>query len=926
MIGFDSSLLVNYYQAKLTRLGGASSGAAGGAPTRYAPTAPWSPQAKPTDASALLKTALQGGKLIDERAATLDLAGASSDYRKLFALYQGIGALIALAERANTKNLSSFESSRILSAFTKGMAEVSNYVDTARLDNARLGFAEVSDTARATIGIARGKNEYVTAPLVTGVADTALPAFQGDVRFNIGIQKISSSHTIQIDLAEMGGQTRTLPNVINHINTKLEAAGVTTRFGQERVPGAERSFQSGGRTIKLAASPDQWAMKIRTDITERVSFQAVDTAPAVYLTQTVGDPDPDGRPATNDGVQVNQLLKFQTETGVVAAPPQPAGEANWVEGRVFAKPLEGKIETVRATQVGPDGSVYILADVTGESGGQSIKGDRDVALMKYDSAGKLIYSRVLGAAENARGLALAVSADGRVAVAGAVTGGLNGAVDGPLNSGTSAALAENSDSFVTVFNDRGEELWTARRGARLADEASQIAFGADGNVYVAGRSRSTMPGATVLGGWDSYIQGFGVNARGEPQSLFTQSFGTASDDRPAGLVVDGSALVTAGIEDGRAIVRRFDISGGAPVQIAQRDLGGLQGGTITGLALDGGQVVIAGSTRNAALDAGNVTRAHAGGVDAFAAQISSSLVAGPGDAVAYYGGTGDDEAAGMAVSNGQVWITGKAGGALPNLAAMGKADGFLARLNVAAGAIDWARQFTGKDGHATPGSIAVAQQGASVLDRLGLPTGELTFAGSAKLTAVSALRAGDQFNITANGGRPRAITIAVNETLESLMLKIRRATGFQVKVDTAVTEGVRRLQIKPLNDRSVIELSPAAQGQDALSILGLKEGVIRASKLEDGKTVAADGQANFYGLGLHSRINLSTPEQIRHAVSELTQAQGVIRRIYSDLRDAATPRSVLAQRDAANNGPAPAYMTNRIANYQAALNRLTGGG
>ena len=926
MISFDSNLLANYYQAKLTGLGGASNAVAGAAPTRFAPTAPWSAQAKPADTSALLKTALQGGKLIDEGAATLDLAGASSDYRKLFALYQGLGALSALAERANTKNLSSFESSRILSAFTRGMAEVSNYVDTARLDNARLGFAEVSDTARAKIGIARGKSEYVTAPLVTGVADTAVPAFQGDVRFNIGIQKINTSLTIQIDLAEMGAQTRTLPNVINHINSKLEAAGVTTRFAQERIPGAERSFQSGGRTIKLAASPDQWAMKVKTDITEKVSFQALDTAPAVYLTQKVGDPDPDGKPDTNDGVQVNQLLKFQTEVGAVAAPPQPAGEGNWVEGRVFAKPLEGKIETVRASQVGPDGSVYVLADVTGDAGGQSIKGERDVALMKYDSAGKLIYTRVLGASEEARGLALAVSADGKVAVAGAVTGGLNGAVNGPLNSGAAAALAENSDSFVTVFNDKGEELWTARRGARLQDEASQIAFGANGNVYVAGRSRSTMPGAAALGGWDSYVQGFGVNARGEPQSLFTQSFGTAADDRPAGLVVDGAALVTASVEDGRAVVRRFDISGGAPVQTAQRDLGDLQGGRITGLALNGGQVVIAGSTQNAALNAGNVTRAHAGGVDAFAAQISSSLAATPTDAIAYYGGAGDDEAAGMAVSNGQVWITGKAGGALPNLASMGEADGFLARLNVAAGTIDWAQQFTGKDGHASPGSIAVAQQGASVLDRLGLPTGELAFAGSAKLTAVSALRAGDQFNITANGGRPRAITIAVDETLESLMLKIRRATGFQVKVDTAVTEGVRRLQIKPLNDRSVIELSPAAQGQDALSILGLKEGVIRASKLEDGKTVSADGQANFYGLGLHSGINLSSPEQIRHAISELTQAQGVIRRIYSDLRDAATPKSVLAQREAANSGPAPAYMTNRIANYQAALNRLTGGG
>jgi hypothetical protein len=159
------------------------------------------------------------------------------------------------------------------------------------------------------------------------------------------------------------------------------------------------------------------------------------------------------------------------------------------------------------------------------------------------------------------------------------------------------------------------------------------------------------------------------------------------------------------------------------------------------------------------------------------------------------------------------------------------------------------------------------------------------------------------------------------------MLKIRRATGFQVKVDTAVTDGVRRLQIKPLNERSIIELTPGKEGQDALGVLGLAEGVIRATKLEDGKTVSADGKGDFYGLGLHSQLNLDTPEQVRHAISELTQAQGVIRKIYTALRDAATPESVRAQQKAAAAiGQAPAYMTNQIANYQAALDRLTGGG
>jgi len=52
-----------------------------------------------------------------------------------------------------------------------------------------------------------------------------------------------------------------------------------------------------------------------------------------------------------------------------------------------------------------------------------------------------------------------------------------------------------------------------------------------------------------------------------------------------------------------------------------------------------------------------------------------------------------------------------------------------------------------------------------------------------------------------------------------------------------------------------------------------------------------------------------------------------IRKAYKDLVKAATPKSQLdaAAAAAAASGKVPAYMTNQISNYQAALERLTGG-
>jgi hypothetical protein len=920
IVGIDSSVLLSLFQS---RAGVAVTGSVGPARVKQ-PTAPWNTEQNPAQTSALVKAAMAGHKLIDESAAKLDVAGASADYRKLFALYQGLNTLNGIATQANAKGLSTFDKDRISQIFAKGLSEIADYVDAAAFEKLRMAQGEVATSAKTKLGVPKAKTEYITPPLTNSTtAETA--AFQGNVQFTISVKRLGVNIDVPIDLAGMGAQARTIGNVVTYVNQQLAATGVETRLATQRQPGQPRTFQSGGKTITLPPTSDQWALKVKVGSTETVSFSAPATAGAVYVAQSIGDPDPDKKPATADGVTQRQLLKFQTDTTDVPAPLQAAGEANWVDGRAFSETLGPEVKTVHATKVGPDGSVYVLADVTTTTAGQTIKGTQDVALLKYDTAGHLLYTRTLGAAGSATGLGLAVSDDGKIAVAGSVTGGLDGAIDGPLNSGATGSFATNTDSFVTLYDTEGEELWTERRGAKLDDEASQVAFGADGTVYVAGRTKQALSGSTAIGGWDSYIEGFKQDPTTKAvATTFTQSFGTTDSDRPSGLVVDGNALVTASVENGHAVLRRFDLSGGAPVLSATRDLGDLQGGDIAGLALDGGEVVIAGSTANGALSAGTVTRALAGGVDAFAARLSATLTPGGGDAIAYYGGAGDDKATSLAVGGGKVWIGGSAGTDLPGQAPVGTKDGFLASLDVATGTIDWSRRFTGKDGQAAPTAIAVAPTGASVLDRIGLPTGTLDLSDSQKLTAVSALRAGDQFTISTGGGVPKAVTIDNADTLDTLAQKIRRAAGFQAKVTLTTVDGVRGLRIEPLNARMTLEIGMGKTNKDALESLGISEGIIRATTINDaGKTMPADGKAMLYGLGLASDLNLSSTVQVNHVLAELAAAMGVVRTAYKDLVAAAQPKGVV---DAAAkpSGPVPAYLTNQIANYQAALDRLGG--
>ncbi|PZQ62329.1 MAG: hypothetical protein DI570_11220 [Phenylobacterium zucineum] len=918
----DSSLLLSLYQSRAGVTGGAVATSTGTTAKKVAPTAPWNQQAADSITSAAVKASILGRKFINEGAAQLDLKGASADYRKMFALYQGLGTLMGVAERASAAKIPATELAKLQKVFASGLSEISDYIGGLDLDQFRMVQGETAISAKTAVGVPRTKTEYTTDPLVSGSADTVVPAFQGSVQFKMSVKRSGTTIDVPIDLDGMGSQPRTMVNVVNYINGQLKTAGVDARVSSQRIAGADKTTTVNGKSVVIGKNPDQFAMKINVSAGETLTFSAPTTANAVYVAQNAGNPNPDGKSTTNDSTEAAQFLKFQTDTSTVPAPLQGANEANWVDGRIFSETLGPEVKTIRKQVVGPDGAVYMLADVVDKVGGQEIKGAQDVALLKYDAAGKLVFARTLGAADTASGLGLAINADGKIAVAGSVVGELGGATNGPLNS--TGSYAKNTDSFVTLYDNDGQELWTQRRGARANDEASEVAFGADGTVYVQGRTSSVMPGTSAIGGSDSYIEAFKADAAGKVQTLFTTTVGTVGTDKPAGMVVDGNSIIVASNEDGRGVLRRYDVSSGTPVLSSTRDLGDLKGGAITGIAMDGGNLVVVGTTNNPALGGLNVTRAHAGGSDAFAAKMSADLSGGGN--VAYYGGAGEDKATSLAVSGGKVYIGGSAGTDLPgNPEKIGTKDGFLTQLDVDAGTIDWSRRFTGKDGFAAPTSIAVDPSGASVLDRLGLPKGELDMTDSAQLTAVSSLRAGDQFTIKTGLGRSSTVTIDAKETLDTLAQKIRRASGFQAKVTIATAEGKRYLRIEPSTNNATLEFGPGKNvDKDALSMLGIPEGIVRKTKTVDGKTTPADGKSQLYGLGLPSDLNLSDDTERKHTLAVIGSAMGIVRQIYKDLVAKASGQTTQAAAREIT-GTVPTYLTNQISNYQAALARLGGG-
>lgn len=942
---------------------------------------------------------MAGHRFINPNAATTNVVGASPDYGKLFTLYQGLAALEGLATKAQDSKNSDLTMAAIRRRFSSGMEEVQSYIQDTKYDHVALSEGTLTQELKNTVGTARTNTVYTGPAIHKGSATTSVKAFEGDVKFSMSVKKIGTAtpFSVDIDLADMGTQTRSMSNVVSFINSKLKEQGLQTKFVVNRTAAVPETQVVNGKTITLSKGADSFGLKIQGVTTEALTMSAPVKADSVYVVQTTGDPekktvvkddagkttkDASGKTVTETGANVGtQLIKFQSDpNGVVSDPISKVGDKFWTAGEEAQTDLPDEIKTVRQTVSGPDGSVFVLADVEGGINNQDIKGTQDVALIKYDSAGKVVFTRTLGSAETASGYAMSVSADGRIAIAGSVTGALNisNTTTKVIGSGTSAVTLTStttssvngvnpsiSDSFVTVFDAQGIEEWTQRRGATAEDEATSVAFGDDGSVYVGGKSKSLMAGATggASGNYDGYVMGF--SSTGSPQ--FTVQTGTVNSDQTSQIVVDGNTLYSAGIEDGNAVLRSYTLGSHdetkttvdshgvshtatstvyTATQSASRNLGGIGGGSISGLSVYNGKVYVGGSSGSDKLmeATSNTTKNYSGGYDAFALSVNSDLGDTSDDKVAYYGGAGVEKDAKVQFSDGKAWISGSTSGDIDGTTTSstkkGTKDAYLARLNIDNGEVEYQTRYSGQDGVVSPNAIAVSKGGSSVLDLMGLPQGtieqkDLAIGANGKpeatsrITASTSVRTGDQFYMMDSSGTKKAITIDANETMESLAKKIVRASGYRLKVEVTKVVGkpMSVLDIKPANSNSRMEFVAGPSGKNALEGLGLHAGVVSA---DANKTMDAS-KSNYLksqkGLGLDfdGSLNLATDANIKDALDSLKTVIKNVQKAYNYLKYG-DPQETDAKKKGNTSGTAPAYLTNQIANYQAALNRLTGGG
>ncbi|MCR6643618.1 MAG: hypothetical protein NVV62_03340 [Terricaulis sp.] len=737
------------------------------------------------------------------------------------------------------------------------------------------------------LGGAASPERSFTGAHAAAAADETSAALTANPSVSITIDTIWGQRTISASLEP--GDPRTLESAALRLNEALAAQGYDAGV-------AVTDLSGGGASLRIVTGSTHSVRGV-------AGFALGDAAFGVTL-----DSNPLAAARASRGAAVIETLPGSTATAPSAA------ASNWFPGRAFDVGVAGKVATAQAVQTGPDGSVYVLADLGGDSANTAIKGARDVALLKYDSAGKLAFMQVLGASESASGFALAVSADGKVAVAGAVEGALSGA--GAERGGT--------DSFVSVFDASGKELWSQRRGATANDAVRAVAFASDGSVIISGETESALGPALAAGGKDAYVRGFSASG----VELFTRQFGTGGADSATALTVrdngaGGIEIFTGGVENNRGMIRSFTYSASAGFSAgAVRDIGNFHGGAINSIALDGAALYVGGAIGADRLTLGATAQGAVAGLEGFVARMDADLSSTAQDRASYIGSAKDDAVKSIVVVDGAVYAAGTAGGLIAGVGNANAPSSFLARLDDE-GDITWARAFQSGGGAMTLNGLAVDTSGSTAFDVLGLPRGVLGAADSSALTARSALRVGDEFQVGLDGRRLTSIRIEEKDTLATLAAKINRAIGAGGRAEIIKEDGVERLRIRAFNN-SALRLDAGREGRDALAGLGLGPGIIAVNS-------KSRSSVQTYGLGLIAAdLKLDSKAAIASTKAELSAAISIVRQAYEHLlnpnaKEMTDAEKALEQRRLAG-GAVPEYYTKQLANYQAALSRLTGGG
>lgn len=873
-------------------------------------TPPWKDAASGKSASAQLSAILGSGSLIEK--STADSFGTllGDDVATSFTAYKALDKLRVLAEAATTKTASDALRAQYQKAFGKGLADLQGFLASAPSDDVNLSFGNSGTSVSST---KVGTPQLYATPgkgIVKQRAD-AVPGMTGQEQFKITIARGTQNETFTVDLSQ-GTQPPTINSVVNQLNAAVTASLVYNPDGtaKTKADGTPETRWSA-RFEVTKGSDGKYGITLNTPLsTEKVSMEQVGAKDSIVV--ATGQTPLDA-PTSTRVFRLNDPAggASQVAMGNVAALDRQATAQNELAGKTTSTttatkdPTTGKVTTTvtktsnvyadtdaAAVATDGEGNSYVVGTTSGDVGSNLSDGDDNLFLTKMDSLGNVVWQRSLGASGSSSGAAVSIGADGSIVVAGTVSGALG------------SVTADGGDMVVAKYSAAGEEKFSTVIRSGGVDTAKAVAVGADGSIFVGGRSAAN--------GGDAFVARIGTD--GKLSERF--SIAAAGSDSINALTVDATGNVLAVVnKSGAASVLKLQGSA-LSTQLGSISLGVAD---VRAVAIaEDGSIAIGGAATVAV--SGTQANAKSEGRDGFVARIDAGL---SGASVTYLGTAADDQVDSIAFMNGELYAGGRTAGELGGKRT-GPTDGFVARIDAASGAVQSVNQFGQPLVRTEPVRIAADQGGADALSALGLRRGTINQTVTEKVTSQTALQSGDYFSLRADDGALRRVTIEAGDTLKTIATRMQGMLGSSKATVTTVTiKGMQQLKIT-MKEGHELELIAGSGGADALGKLGIEPQRIAArAKLSSNAPRVRPG--GNYGLGLTDALSLSSIDNAKVALGKITSAISMSQTAYRSLFwDSGKALLVDGVKNTGSvGGASTARESAQLANYQAALSRLS---
>lgn len=931
-------------------------------------------------------------KFIDLKDDALNSVKDDPDRQAAFALYRALDKLRTLAEYAAADTTIESSLERLDKRFQQGFGEIRDFLAEGTTDKLELFLGDKEFKTESAVRSGKNQSEITFGAVNTKTPDDILEGLTGTEVFSIDLTKEGVTDTIEVDLSGLTGDL-TLNNIKDYINTQIESLPLLDDLGDPKLDGDGNPISKYLTRFNVSRlADDSYTLKAESLSTEQISFSAAASEEALYVTGNVSQLD-DSFAVTSrlidftniaTGLTIDNITSFaatdidaselkaltadqeedaldpelaklrdkfksdaqaeadkqqELETGLPVTEETDTTAED--EGSITNIDSDNRVVADTVSQgvvVDSQGNSYVVGHSKGSFDMQyNAASENDVFLSKFDSEGNLLYTRLLGVSDNANAYGVTVDSEDNVII----TGQTNSAVVVQTNENTDKGIINGDviegslDTFVTKYSSNGTEVFRYQLDSTPETSGLSVTVDSNNDIFVAGKTSSAFKGSTAFGGGQS--DGVVLKLSGTDGAELSKTLvGGAGSEKISNIAVgnDGNILVT--VEDaGGASLKKLDASD-LTNELASVDIGTIGStGAITGIAVEGNQIVLSGYSQYDTIDSGGtatVNGSHSGRFDGFVASFTDSGAAVSADYVTFIGTDKQDLVNGVTLNNGKIYVAGSTSGDLNGQTRVGNKDAFVTRLDAATGAIEDTKTLGEGLASVDVTGIGFTEKGNSVLSVLGLPQGAAKFDQTIDLTTQTSLRAGDNFYIAVDGGKKLKIEIEEGDTFRDLARQIRVAALGKFKVEIASTSEGEKLKIQTLEKTGSPSLDILAgdEGRDALAKLGIDAGRILAQNevlnINDDEDIEPDGPEDLggsFGLKLDGALHIRDKKTAKYVLGLLDTAIGTIQRAERSLTF--NPLRALIRNGSLNNEPPPPRIAAQISNYQDALSRLQAG-